>query len=352
MSHSANQSNPLGVDGIEYIEYATVEPQAFSAALERLGFVAIARHRSREIVRYRAGGMNVIVNADPTVAGVAEERIAAPKLKAFALRVRDAAAAYSHCVEKGAWPMSGNAAPRVGAMELNIPAISGVGGSVIYFVDRYEAFSIYDVDFKKLPTAADANQSLAGMHFFGIVQSIDEARTKEWVDFYETLFGFAVLPTGQYFGVLPRGTLLQSPCHKFYLQPVEPLEQAAVLAWQEKLARVGFGSNDILALVKQLTERGVRDIAATGALRCLTMITCRCQVKQWRCARAIPRCGWRRKANGAVCQGRCSAAVIRYWYESTQHLPMAPSPPRRGSLQNGPHMTKRILRQEKRRTNR
>lgn len=256
MNHSATTANPLGIDGIEYVEYATIEPQAFGAALERLGFVAVARHRSREIVLYRAGGMNIIVNADPEVAGVADEGSTAPRLKAFALRVRDAAAAYAHCVDKGAWPIT----PRVGAMELSIPAISGVGDSVIYFVDRYQEFSIYDVDFKKLPTATDANTAIVGMHFFGIVQSIDEARTKEWVDFYEELFGFSVLPTGQYFGVLPKGTLLESPCNKFYLQLVEPPEQAAMLAWQEKLARVGFGSNDIPALVKQLTERGVRFI--------------------------------------------------------------------------------------------
>ncbi len=258
MNHSATISNPLGIDGIEYVEYATVEPQAFGAALERLGFVAVARHRSREIVLFRAGGMNIIVNADPEVAGLKDEGNTAPRLKAFALRVRDAASAYAHCVDKGAWPLSGNSAPRVGAMELNIPAISGVGDSVIYFVDRYQEFSIYDVDFKKLPTATDANTAIVGMHFFGIVQSIDEARTKEWVDFYEELFGFSVLPTGQYFGVLPKGTLLESPCHKFYLQLVEPPEQAAMLAWQEKLARVGFGSSDIPALVKQLSDRGVR----------------------------------------------------------------------------------------------
>ena len=114
--------NPLGVDGIEYVEYVTLEPQSLGAALERLGFAALARHRSREIVLYRAGGMNVIVNADTTVAGSADEATQTPRLKAFALRVRDAAAAYSHCIEKGAWPLSGNygdnyagsSAPRAG----------------------------------------------------------------------------------------------------------------------------------------------------------------------------------------------------------------------------------------------
>ncbi len=249
-------ANPLGVAGIEYVEYATHEPQSFGAALEKLGFVAVARHRSREIVLYRAGGMNVIVNADPAVAGVAggdDDEPQTPRLKAFALRVRDAAAAYEHCVEKGAWPI----VPRVGAMELNIPGISGVGDSIIYFVDRYQEFSIYDVDFKKLPSAAEAHPAIAGMHFFGIVQSIEEGRTRERVDFYRELFGFLVLPQGQYFGVLPKGTLLESPCLQFYLQLVEPPEQAAVLAWQEKLTRVGFGAPDITELVSQLRARGV-----------------------------------------------------------------------------------------------
>ncbi len=85
-----NTINPLAVDDIEYVDYATLEPQSYGAALERLGFAAVARHRSREIVLYRAGGVNVIVNADPSVAGSAEEASQAPRLKAFALRVRDA----------------------------------------------------------------------------------------------------------------------------------------------------------------------------------------------------------------------------------------------------------------------
>ncbi len=253
MNQGTITKNPLGIDGIEYVEYATSEPQSFGAALERLGFVAVARHRSREIVLYRSGGMNIIVNADPEVAGVADEGSTSPRLKAFGLRVRDAATAYAHCVDKGAWPIT----PRVGAMELNIPGVSGVGDSVIYFVDRFQEFSIYDVDFKKLPSVAAVQLPIAGMHFFGIVQAIDDSRTKEWTDFYAELFGFSMLPQGQYFGVLPKGTLLESPCHKFYLQLIEPPQQAAVLAWQEKLTRVGFGSDDIPALVKALTARGV-----------------------------------------------------------------------------------------------
>ena len=107
-------------------------------------------------------------------------------------------------------------------MELNIPGIHGVGDSLIYFVDRYRDFSIYDVDFDPVPGVAPQPPALAGLHWFGVVQAILNDRTNDWVDFYRTLFGFTILPEGKYFGVLPKGTLLESPCHTFYLQLIEP----------------------------------------------------------------------------------------------------------------------------------
>ena len=203
--------NPLGVDGIEFIEYATSQPQAFGALLQQMGFAAVARHRSREVVLYRQGAMNVIVNSHGAVP-------ASPALAAIALRVRDAGAAYRRSLDLGAWEIEAHAA----AMELNIPGIHGVGESLVYFVDRYRDFSIYDVDFVPLAATEAKPPALAGLHWFGVVQAILAGRTRDWVDFYESLFGFSVLPQGTHFGVLPNGTLLESPCHKFYLQLIEP----------------------------------------------------------------------------------------------------------------------------------
>src|SRR5881394_2076924 len=132
-------SNPLGIDGLEFVEYATSQPQQFGALLQKMGFAAVARHRSREVMLYRQGPMNLIVNAH-------EATSALPVLSAFALRVRDAAFAHKHSLDRGAWDMP----TRASAMELNIPGIHGVGESLIYFVDRYKDFSIYDVDFVHL----------------------------------------------------------------------------------------------------------------------------------------------------------------------------------------------------------
>jgi 4-hydroxyphenylpyruvate dioxygenase len=248
-------ANTLGISGIEYVEYSTAEPTAFSAALELLGFQAVARHRSREVVHFRSGSMNIIMNAH-------KAKTIAPsgtQLTAFALRVRDAAAAYDHCIARGAWPIEAHA----GAMELNIPGIAGVGNSTIYFVDRYDEFAIYDVDFKPIAHAEPRPRSMLEMHFFGIVQTIGIDRGEEWADFYRELLEFNVLPQGQYFGVLPKGVLLESPCSKFYLQLVEPPEPSGDVEWNEQLTRVGFGAPDIPALVQTLAARGVKFVESS-----------------------------------------------------------------------------------------
>ena len=246
-------SNPLGLDGIEFIEYATSQPQAFGTLLQKMGFSAVARHRSREVVLYRQGPMNLIVNAHPDALPGLSAPGSTPALAAIALRVRDAAYAYRHALDLGAWEMP----TRASAMELNIPGIHGVGDSLIYFVDRYRDFSIYDVDFVPLAGTDPRPPAIAGLHYFGVVQAILVDRTADWLDFYQSLFGFSVLPQGQYFGILPKGTLLESPCRKFYLQLIEPPPGSEEIRWDEALVRLGLGARDVPAATQALQERGI-----------------------------------------------------------------------------------------------
>jgi 4-hydroxyphenylpyruvate dioxygenase len=110
-----------------------------------------------------------------------------PVISAVALRVRDARAAYRRVLDLGGWEVPTH--PE--AMELNIPAIHGAGGSRLYFVDRYKEFSIYDVDFVPIPTVDQHPPAVAGIHFFGVVQYIGVGRSPDWIEFYEELFGFA-----------------------------------------------------------------------------------------------------------------------------------------------------------------
>lgn len=259
-------ANPLGLNGIEFIEYTTSKPQALGQVLEMMGFRPIARHRSREIMLYRQGGMNVIVNAHISALPDSAMPSDKPVLAAVALRVRDATSAYSHALEKGAWAVP----PRVELMELNIPAIHGVGKSRIYFVDRYDKFSIYDVDFVPLPALSTADQhppAVVGLHFFGIVQYIGNDRTEDWTEFYRELLGFTELPDEQRFGVLPKGRILQSPCppaSRFFLQLIEPEASVLDVENDETLQRIGLGCPDVLAGVQALAQRGVEFVESRG----------------------------------------------------------------------------------------
>jgi len=241
--------NPLGLVGVEFIEYITSKPQSLGNVLETMGFRPIARHRSREVLLYRQGDLNLIVNAHGN-GGVVTER---PQIAAIAFRVQDAAAAYKRALERGAWAVP----VRVEVMEINIPAIHGVGTSRIYFVDRHGDFSIYDVDFIPIPTVDQHPPALTGLHLFGVVQYIGNERTEDWTEFYGSLFGFTALEDTTRFGILPKGRILQSPCHTFYLQLIEPEPGILDVEDDECLQRIGLGTPDVQATAAALRKLGM-----------------------------------------------------------------------------------------------
>src|SRR3954468_18620262 len=153
-------TNPMGTDGFEFVEYTAPDPHQLGALFEQMGFTAVARHRSKDVILYRQGGINFIVNREPDSFAQSFARVHGPSACAFAIRVKDAAKAWQRALELGAKPYAG----KVGPMELNIPAIQGIGGSLICLIDRNPGNgdggdslrpssgtnlspSIYDVDF-------------------------------------------------------------------------------------------------------------------------------------------------------------------------------------------------------------
>ena len=245
--------NPIGMDGIEFIEFTTSKPQALGGVLERMGFRPVARHRSREVELYRQGAMNIIINSQPTDIPRTVEPIERPIISALAVRVRDADAAYRKALDLGAWEIP----VRARALELNIPGIHGVGESLIYFVDRYDEFSIYDIDFRAIPGVDPNPPAIAGLDFFGIVQYVGVDRSNDWTEFYSQIFGFIPIPDTVRFGIMPRGLLLQSPCKKFYLQLIEPDGAAQYAPIEEQLQRIGLGTPDVIAAASELEKRGI-----------------------------------------------------------------------------------------------
>jgi 4-hydroxyphenylpyruvate dioxygenase len=247
----SDASNPVGLDGVEFIEYTTDKPQALGQVLEMMGFKPVARHRSREVTLYRQGEMNVVLNANPADTRGENQ----PCISAIALRVRDARSAFTYAIEHGAWAVPTSSE----VMELNIPAIHGVGDSRIYFVDRYNEFSIYDVDFVPIPGVQAHPAATAGIHFFGAVQYIGSERSFDWIEFYESLLGFKLVPDEERFGIMPKGKLLNAPSIKsgkgFMWQLVEP--DVMEIDSDEKLQRMGLGVPDVLVAVKALRSLGV-----------------------------------------------------------------------------------------------
>src|SRR5450755_26342 len=115
--------NPMGTDGFEFVEYTAPDTAALGRYFEHTGFRAVARHRSKAVTLYRQGGVNFIVNAEPDSHGSRFARAHGPSACAMAFRVKDAAKAYARALERGATPFRN----QVGPMELNIPAIEGIG---------------------------------------------------------------------------------------------------------------------------------------------------------------------------------------------------------------------------------
>ncbi len=254
--------NPMGTDGFEFVEYAAPDPAALAALFEQMGFVAVARHRSKRVTLFRQGDINFIINEEPDSFSQAFARIHGPCICAMAFRVKDAAFAYKRAVELGAWGVSG----KVGPMELNIPAIKGIGDSLIYLVDRYgDKGTIYDVDFQPIP-GVDQNPKGAGLAYLDhLTHNVHRGRMKEWADFYERLFNFREI---KYFDIEGKLTGLKSkamtsPCGKIRIPINESSDDKSQIAEYldayhgEGIQHVALGAADIYAAVEAMQVKGV-----------------------------------------------------------------------------------------------
>ena len=196
--------NPIGTDGFEFVEYTAPDVSELAALFERMGFRAVARHRSKAVTLFRQGGVNFIVNAEPDSHGSRFAREHGPSACAMAFRVKDAAKAYAKLIALGAKPFHN----QVGPMELNIPAIEGIGGSVIYLVDRYGDHSIYDVDFVPTDLAKGLVHDGAGLtEIDHVTHNVFRGNMDKWAGFYEKLFNFREV---RYFDIEGKLTGLKS----------------------------------------------------------------------------------------------------------------------------------------------
>ena len=184
--------NPVGLDGFEFVEFCAPERGILEPVFAVMGFAEIAQHRSKDVHLWRQGGINLIINYEPKSPAWYFAREHGPSACGMAFRVRDARKAYAYLLEKGAEPVQ----VETGPMELRIPAIRGIGGAILYLVDRYEGgergenLSIYDIDFEYLP-GVDRHPVGAGFKIIDhLTHNVYGGRMKYWADYYETLFNF------------------------------------------------------------------------------------------------------------------------------------------------------------------
>lgn len=268
--------NPMGTDGFEFVEYAAPDPVALGKLFETMGFSAIAKHRTKNVTLYRQGGVNFIINAEPNSFAQRFARQHGPSVCAMAFRVNDARQAYERALELGAWGFDNHTGP----MELNIPAIKGIGDSLIYFVDRWQGkggaatgaignISIYDVDFVPLvhgdPPAPGVANGHGLTYIDHLTHNVHRGRMKEWADFYERLFNFKEV---RYFDIEGKLTGLKSkamtsPCGKIRIPINESSDDKSQIAEYldlyhgEGIQHIALGTDDIYSTVAQMRERGV-----------------------------------------------------------------------------------------------
>ena len=262
-----SDENPMGTDGFEFVEYASTEPEKLHELFQTMGFTAVARHRSRDVTLYRQGDVNFIVNAEPDSFARRFAEQHGPCACAMAFRVADAGRAFERAVSLGAKPVE----TRVGPMELNIPAIEGIGGSLLYFVDRYGDRARSTTSISSGPASGRHEPHGAGLYYIDhLTHNVHRGNMDTWADFYQRLFNFHQI---RYFDIEGKLTglfskALTSPDGKIRIPINESADEKSQIEEYlrdykgEGIQHVACGCRDIYDTVETLFERGVEFMPA------------------------------------------------------------------------------------------
>lgn len=241
--------NPIGLDGFEFVEFCAPEKGVLEPVFQTMGFAHVASHRRKDVQLWRQGQINLIANYQPRSAAWYFAREHGPSACGMGFRVHDAARAYDELVARGAEPV----VVETGPMELRLPAIRGIGGAIVYLVDRYadengDGLSIYDIDFEWLP-GAQRNPVGAGFDRIDhLTHNVYNGRMNFWADYYERLFNFREIRffdiKGEYTGLTSKA--LTAPDGKIRI----PLNEEG-----------DGGKGQIEEFLKQFNGEGIQHIA-------------------------------------------------------------------------------------------
>ena len=255
--------NPMGLQGFEFVEFASSEPERLEKLFTQLGFTHVATHRSKDVLLYRQGDINFIINREPRSHAdyFAQEHGAGACSMAF--RVKNAKQAYELAIENGAQPIE----VHTGVMELRLPAIKGIGGSLIYLIDRFdEGSSIYDIDFEYLSGVARRPVGYGFKVIDHLTHNVYRGRMAYWAKFYERIFNFREIRyfdiKGEYTGLTSKAMTapdgkIRIPLNEESEKGGGQIEEYLMQFNGEGIQHIALLSDDLFASIDQLRAAGI-----------------------------------------------------------------------------------------------
>ena len=258
-----NFDNPMGLQGFEFVEFASPVANVLEPMFERMGFTLVARHRSKDVDLYRQGVANFIVNREPRSLAAYFAAEHGPCACGLAFRVRDSHKAYVRALELGAQPME----LPTGPMELRLPAIRGIGGAPLYMIDRFEdGTSIYDIDFEFVE-GVDRHPRGNGLKAIDhLTHNVYRGRMQFWAAFYERIFSFREIRyfdiKGEYTGLVSRALsapdgLIRIPLNEESAKGRGQVEEFLMQFNGEGIQHIALSTDNLLASVDALRAAGV-----------------------------------------------------------------------------------------------
>ncbi|GLR13399.1 4-hydroxyphenylpyruvate dioxygenase [Chitinimonas prasina] len=255
--------NPMGLMGFEFVEFASPTPNVLEPLFEKMGFTLVARHRSKDVLLYRQGDINFIVNREPRSVAAYFSAEHGPSACGLAFRVKDAHKAYKRALELGAQPID----IPTGPMELKLPAIKGIGGAPLYLIDRFEeGKSIYDIDFEFIE-GVDRHPKGHGFKVVDhLTHNVYRGRMKFWAEFYEHLFNFREIRyfdiKGEYTGLTSRAMtapdgMIRIPLNEESSKGSGQIEEFLMKFNGEGIQHIALFTDDLLRSIDLLREAGI-----------------------------------------------------------------------------------------------
>ena len=260
-----NDHNIAGTDGFEFVEFAHPDTGALEQLFEQMGYVEVARHRSKDISLYRQGNVNYIVNREPGTHAARFVEAHGPCAPAMAWRVVDAQHALKCALDYGATEYTGD------DKTLDVPAVVGIGGSLLYFVDTYgDKGSCYSDAFEWLGEV-DPQPKGAGFYYLDhLTHNVMRGNMSTWYDFYAKAFNFREIRffdiQGQMTGLFSRA--LTSPDGKIRIPINESADDKSQIEEYlkkykgEGIQHIAVGTDDIYASTDVIAANGIKFMPA------------------------------------------------------------------------------------------